>query len=287
MSIPYAPRSPLNVQPIGSHETPSFASVTVVFIGDVHQQWDVVEAGLARLVRTPAAAVLLGDMQCDRPLDVLAAPLLSRGIAVYWIFGNHDNDGGPEMWAHLVDPARNPLTAPGALHGRVREIGGLRVAGLGGTFRPRVWEPPEPPRLRARGELLADLAEMVGHWPESHRSALAHSLGETAIWPEDLAALATQRADVLVTHEAPGSHPIGSAVIDDLARRMGAKLIIHGHHHVGYRARAGDGLEVLGVASAWGVGLDGSVLWPGERPRILGRLPVGWHMDDGSGGPML
>lgn len=254
--------------------------MTVVFVGDIHQQWPLIEAGLAALDVLPRAAVLLGDIQCDRPLDVLAAPLLARGIPTFWIFGNHDNDGGPEMWANLADPARNPLTAPGALHGRVADIGGLRIAGLGGTFRPRVWEPPDSPRLHARTELVADLAEMAGHWPDSHRAALAHSLGVAAIWPEDIARLGALRADILVTHEAPGSHPMGKAVIDDLARKMGARLVIHGHHHVGYRAIAPDGLAVLGVASAWGVLQDGAVLWRGERPRPLGRLRAGWRLRD-------
>ncbi len=251
--------------------------MTIAFIGDIHQQWHLIEAGLARLDGPLEAAVLLGDMECDRPLDERAAPLLSRGIPVFWIFGNHDNDGGPEMWANLTDPARNLLTASGALHGRVAEIEGVRIAGLGGTFRPRVWEPPEAPRLHARTELAADLAEMAGHWPDAHRAALAHSLGVAAIWPEDVARLTALRADILVAHEAPSSHPMGNAVIDDLARRMGARLVIHGHHHVNYRGRARDGLEVVGVASAWGVLNDGSVLWPGERPRTLGRLAPGWQ----------
>jgi predicted phosphodiesterase len=119
--------------------------MTIVFVGDIHQQWEQVERGLAALDALPKAAVLLGDMQCDRPLDELAAPLLDRGIGVHWIFGNHDNDGGPEMWANLVEADRNPRTAPGALHAKVVEIQGLRIAGLGGTFRPRVWEIPSVP----------------------------------------------------------------------------------------------------------------------------------------------
>jgi predicted phosphodiesterase len=85
--------------------------MTIVFIGDIHQQWDSVERGLASLDRLPDAAILLGDIQCDRPLDELASPLLDRDINVHWIFGNHDNDGGPEMWANLVEPDRNPRTA--------------------------------------------------------------------------------------------------------------------------------------------------------------------------------
>ena len=85
-------------------------------------------------------------------------------------------------------------------------------------------------------------------WREEHIDALIHSLGATAIWPEDYDYLATQRADILVTHEAPRSHPAGNAALDALARAMGASLIVHGHHHVPYRAVAPDGLRAMGVA---------------------------------------
>ena len=251
--------------------------MTIVFVGDIHQQWQQVELGLAALETLPRAAVLLGDMQCHRPLDELAAPLLDRGIAVHWIFGNHDNDGGPEMWANLVEPERNPRTAPGALHAKVVEIAGLRVAGLGGTFRPRVWEPPDPPRLHNRKQLAGDLAGLgLG---EEQQTALQHSLGTMAIWPEDYDHLASQRADILVTHEAPRSHPAGNAALDALARAMGAHLIVHGHHHVPYRAIAPDGLRAMGVGAAWGSTLDGEPLWRGEAPRHLGSLIGGWSLE--------
>ena len=151
---------------------------------------------------------------------------------MHWIFGNHDNDGGPEMWANLVEPDRNPRTTQGALHARVVEIAGVRIAGLGGTFRPRIWEPPDPPRVHRREQLPDDLAGLGPGWREEHIAALIHSLGATAIWPEDYEYLASQRADILVTHEAPRSHPSGNAALDALARAMGASLIVHGHHHV-------------------------------------------------------
>ena len=259
--------------------------MTIVFIGDIHQQWHSIERGLTELdvmagldpATMPKAAILLGDIQCDRPLDELAAPLLDRGIDVHWIFGNHDNDGGPEMWANLVEPERNPRTTQGALHARVVEIAGLRIAGLGGTFRPRIWEPPEPPRLYSRAELPEELADL--NWGDEHINALIHSLGATAIWPEDYEYLSNQRADILVTHEAPRSHPSGNAALDTLARAMGAKLIVHGHHHVCYRAVAQDGLRAMGVAAAWGATLDGDLLWQGEAPRNLGSLIAGWSLE--------
>lgn len=250
--------------------------MTIVFIGDIHQMWDKVERGLSKLPTPPKAAVILGDVQCDKPLDVLAAPLLSRGIAVHWIFGNHDNDGGPGMWHFLTSADHNPVTAERSLHASVTVVEGVRIAGLGGTFRPRVWEPPTPPRLQGRVELPGDVRQMGKGWRPDHIGALVHSLGTTAIWPEDYDYLASQKADILVTHEAPSSHPAGSAALDALARAMGARLIVHGHHHVNYLATAHDGLQALGVAAAWGATGTGDVLWEGEAPRHLTASPTGW-----------
>ena len=250
--------------------------MTIVFIGDIHRMWDRVERGLSSLGALPRAAVILGDVQCDQPLDDVAAPLLSRGIAVHWIYGNHDNDGGPGMWHNLTSLERNPVTSANALNGRVVEIEGARIAGLGGTFRPRVWEPPAPPRLRTRAEVWDDVVAMSRGWRPDHIAGLVHSLTTTSIWPEDYDALAGQQADILVTHEAPSSHSAGSAALDELARAMGVRLIIHGHHHVNYLATAPDGLQALGVAAGWGSTADGTILWEGEAPRHLTASPDGW-----------
>ena len=57
--------------------------------------------------------------------------MFDAGIEVHWIWGNHDYDGGPEMWTNLVDAGRNPRTRQGELNARVTDIGGLRIAGLG------------------------------------------------------------------------------------------------------------------------------------------------------------
>lgn len=249
----------------------------IVFIGDVHRQWRHVAQGLRTARHLPRVAVLLGDMECDLPLDDAAAPLLDAGIEVHWIWGNHDYDGGPEMWANLVDATRNPRTRDGCLNARVATLGGLRIAGLGGTFRRRVWEPPGAPRLRRREEAGADAQTLGPDWTPAHRAAMADALAAMAIWPEDVAALEGQRADVLVVHEAPSSHPMGSPMIDGLARRMGARLVVHGHHHVCYRAAAEDGLLVQGVGAGWGVGLDGRPWWPGDNDRWLGGPPAGWR----------
>ncbi len=248
----------------------------IVFVGDIHRHWNHVEHGLAALERKLRHVVLLGDMECTAPLDHHAAPILAHGATLHWIFGNHDADGGAAMWDNLSNPARNPLTAPGALHGRVLNIAGLRVAGLGGTFHTRIWNPPNPPRLTSRDQLEADMATLGPGWSPDAARSLARNLATLAIWPEDVEALASQRADILVTHEAPSSHRSGAAVLDSLARAMGAKLVVHGHHHIGYRATAHDGLEVQGVGAAWGIDLTGRPRWPGDRERHLPRVE-GWN----------
>lgn len=52
-----------------------------------------------------------------------------------------------------------------------------------------------------------------------------------AIYPQDFQGLSKQRADILVSHEAPSAHPHGFAAIDDLARAMNVCRTFHGHQH--------------------------------------------------------
>jgi hypothetical protein len=57
-----------------------------------------------------------------------------------------------------------------------------------------------------------------------------------------------------VTHEAPGYHPHGFSILDTLARSMGVKVSIHGHHHD--RIDSSDRWSAQGFKS-FGVGLRG------------------------------
>jgi len=81
------------------------------------------------------------------------------------------------------------------------------------------------------------------------------------------ARLAAQRADLLITHEAPSCHPHGFHAIDALARALGVQAAFHGHHHdsLDYRPQwATLGFRAFGVGLRGVVDHEGNVIVPGE-----------------------
>ncbi|MCP1677288.1 putative phosphodiesterase [Natronocella acetinitrilica] len=211
----------------------------ILYCGDPHG--DFAPINRAARESTPRALVLLGDYDLKRPLDDMLVDAI-RHTDVWWIPGNHDFER-VEHFDNLFGSA----LANRNLHGRVVDIGGCRVAGLGGTFQGKVWHPRQhgaSPRYGSRDEYLATCGK-GNRW----RDGLP--LGRRgAIWPEDYAALMDMRADVLVTHEAPSTHRHGFEEIDRLAEAMGAGLIVHGHHHVDYSVTLSSGVRVIGVGLA-------------------------------------
>lgn len=94
-----------------------------------------------------------------------------------------------------------------------------------------------------------------------------------AIWYEDYEKLLSQRADILVVHEAPSTHHYGARAIDDLAVAMGVQLIVHGHHHVTYVAQINE-IRVHGIDAAVVMDLHGQVVAeipPSARRRTRKR----------------
>lgn len=178
----------------------------ILFCGDPHGHFGhIIEAVQEH---QPAAVILLGDLQAQRPLEVELALILDK-TEVWFIHGNHDTDSEADH-----DNLFGSKLANRNLHGRVVEIAGQRIAGLGGV-----------------------------------------------IFPVDYERLQKQRADILVTHEAPSSHPHGFA-IDELASRMGVSKAIHGHHNdqLDYSAER----TRLGF-NAFGVGFRGIIDQDGLR----------------------
>jgi predicted phosphodiesterase len=222
----------------------------ILFAGDPHRNFSpIIRACLAR---PPANLILLGDVDCQRPLRQEFASVLAAGWRVSWILGNHDCET-EAAYDNLVNDCPD-----GDLGFCVVEVDGCRVAGLPGVFKPSIWYPRlddgsrqiEPPRFRNSDTFLAAQPESRrwrGGLPLWHRDS---------IFPDDVDRLAKLRFDILVTHEAPSCHRHGFAVIDDLAAAGGASLIVHGHHHDSYSATLPNGIAVrgLGLAEPWPFG---------------------------------
>ena len=108
----------------------------LMFFGDPHGGLERVIAVVERY--QPKAIVLLGDIQARQPLHLELQPILDR-TEVWFIHGNHDTDSDADydhLWGSEL-ANRN-------LHGRVVEIAGYKVAGLGGIFRSKIWDPRQP-----------------------------------------------------------------------------------------------------------------------------------------------
>ena len=224
----------------------------LLFAGDPHRNFSPILR--ACLASQPGTLVLVGDCDCPAPLPQVLAPAIAAGWSVKWILGNHDTDS-EQAYDHLA--GAHP---EGDLGLRVTEIDGIRIGGLPGVFKPRVWYPRadmpgeriDPPRYRTRAEFMADLR------PDQLWRAGMPLWHRDTIFPEDFDRLADQRFDVLVAHEAPTAHPLGYDVIDRLAEAGGARLVVHGHHHDSYDRRLPSGIRVRGLAIAETWAWDGS-----------------------------
>lgn len=192
----------------------------LMFFGDPHGEFGPITETVQRA--RPQAIVLLGDLQANRPLHEELAAI--RALTDIWfIHGNHDTDAESyfdHLWScELGD--RN-------LHGRVVQIAGFLVAGLGGIFRESVWDPaiPSTEARHSSAQALRRTTPADERWRGG--VTLRH---RSTIFPEDIARLENKHADILVTHEGLGGTPYGRPRLDELARAMRVKLVVHGHLH--------------------------------------------------------
>ena len=187
----------------------------ILFAGDPHGSYSYIYPFLKE--KTDVALIILGDLQLTSAdeLDKLA-----QYCDLWFIHGNHDSKtiaAFEALWGSKWK-TRN-------LHGRVVEIQGKRIAGLGGVFRGQIWMPPNKPSFFDPIHYCQYCPQEKlwrGGIPLRHR---------TSIFPSDIEILSEQSADILVCHEAPKPHPSGFAVLNTLAQRMGVKQFYHGHHH--------------------------------------------------------
>lgn len=89
----------------------------------------------------------------------------------------------------------------------------------------------------------------------------------SSIWPDTYDHMASLRADILVTHEAPSCHRHGFAAIDRLAEVMGVQALFHGHHHEPRRYHETAGYRVHSVGFRAITNMYGGIVLPGEAER--------------------
>jgi len=229
----------------------------ILFCGDVHGHFHYVIDAVRE--HAPAAIVLLGDIQAKKPLERELEWILDE-TEVWFIHGNHDTDSETDY-----DNLFGSKLADRNLHGRVVEVAGVRIAGLGGIFRGQVWWPPKAPNY-CSAEGLAQTQGAGNRWRGG--LSLKH---RSSIFPDVYDQLAAMRAEVLVTHEAPCVHPHGFGEIDKLARQMKASTTFHGHHHdsLDYSSHWDQlGHRAYGVGFCGITALDGTVIRVGDYGTV-------------------
>lgn len=107
----------------------------ILFAGDPHGSFDHLYPFIK--AQKDVALVILGDLQLTTP-----EPLekLAQYADLWFIHGNHDSKtvaAFESLWGTEWHTR--------SLHGRVQEIQGKRIAGLGGVFRGQIWMPPNKP----------------------------------------------------------------------------------------------------------------------------------------------
>ena len=217
----------------------------ILFLGDPHMDFATIKAAAASY-EVPGTIVCVGDFELPssiRSPEIFGA-LFAAGWEIRYVIGNHDSDTC-QQFNYLIGEKGGH--SEGNLHGRGVDVGVVRIAGLGGVFKGRIWLPGEEARYESR-------ADWLRRNPERWRGGLPLHLAD-AIFPEDFERMGRMRADVLVCHEGPSSvhRDMGWQAIDDLAASMRATWIVHGHHHHLSETALSNGVRVkaLGIAEVW------------------------------------
>lgn len=227
----------------------------ILFAGDPHGSYTHLYPFVQ--AHNDVALIILGDLQLTSTAEL---DKLAQYCDIWFIHGNHDSKtvaAFEALWGSAWK-TRN-------LHARVVEIQGKRIAGLGGVFRSHIWMPPHRP-------MFFDPIHYCQYAPQEKiwrgGVPLRH---RTSIFPSDVETLQTQQADILISHEAPRPHPQGFAVINQLARKMGASKIFHGHHHDNFDYR---GINRNRFCDIYNIGfrslsdIDGNYLLIGVDDRV-------------------
>jgi Icc-related predicted phosphoesterase len=209
-------------------------------LGDVHGDFASVRAVMARHPDIPFW-VSVGDIaDAAGGYEAVSAPL-------YWIKGNNEN-------FDAIAEGRLPANLHYLPNATLVTVGGVRIAGLGGTLAPTWYEMPasalpHPTLRQAQGR------------PEQGRGAKKGTARATEladrrrhfVREEVDTCKALDGIDLFLSHEAPrpftvGRMDAGKTPINEVLAAMKPRLHLFGHHH-----RFSEQLGRQGVRS---VGLD-------------------------------
>ena len=152
----------------------------------------------------------VGDVATtDGDYASLPAPL-------YWIKGNNENFD--TIAAGVFPPALHYIP-----NGQLLEIDGVRVAGLGGTFAPTMYElrAAELPHPKKGSAKATEAADRRRHFVREEVEACRQLTG----------------VDVFLSHEAPRPFRVqrgidaGKTPINEVLASMRPRLHLFGHHH--------------------------------------------------------
>jgi len=136
---------------------------------------------------------------------------------LYWIKGNNEN-------FDLIASGDLPAGLHYIPNGTLRTIEGLRVAGLGGTYAPTMYDTPaaELPHPKKGSAHATELADRRRHFVREEVEGCTKM----------------RNVDILLTHEAPrpfrvggGGHDAGKTPINEILAAMRPRLHLFGHHH--------------------------------------------------------
>lgn len=194
-------------------------------LGDIHGAFDSARAAIGRHPDV-TAWLCVGDIADDQ------GRYESLGAPVYWIHGNNDNF---DAIASGDLPADLHHIANGTAIGIA---GGVRVAGLGGTFAPTWYDTPAA-ALPHPNKGSAKASELAA--PSTRSRAKSRDDKRRHFVREEVEACKVHRdVDVFLTHEAPkpfrpfpgGRGPdAGKAQINEVLVAMRPRLHLFGHHH--------------------------------------------------------
>jgi hypothetical protein len=146
---------------------------------------------------------------------------------LYWIKGNNEDFDvvAAAMAGHPPAPTLQYLR-----NGAVHEVGGWRVAALGGTFAPSWYHAPASALPPSKGHKTTASFAKLGKSRDDKRRHFVKD--------EVLACKALSAVDVFLTHEAPrpfypaGRHiDAGKTVLNEVLTAMRPRLHLFGHHH--------------------------------------------------------